>query len=183
MSGAERRRVLLAVLVIVALFGGWRLLRGWLSSGGPAVASVVTASSRTGKRSSKLVTHADTLALAALEHQPAVYRGGRDLFRYAPEPAPPPPPKVAAKTPPPPPPVETAPAKPRPPEIDLSYLGSFGPDDRQIAVFTDGKNIYNAFEGDVLEGKFIVAKIGYESVDIAFVGFPDAPPQRLPIGG
>ena len=32
-----------------------------------------------------------------------------------------------------------------------------------------------AREGDVLEGKFVVAQIGYESVDIRFVGFPDWP--------
>lgn len=182
MSDAERRRLLLIILVIVALFGGWRLFRGWLSSsGGETMAATTTSGQRHG-RSVKLVTHADTLAMAALEHQPAVYRGGRDLFRYAPEPAPPPP-KVAEKAASPPAQVASSPPKPRPPQIDLSYLGSFGPDDRQIAVFTDGKKIYNAFEGDVLEGKFIVAKIGYESVDIAFVGFPDAPPRRLPIGG
>lgn len=180
MSDSERRRALLVILVIVALFGGWRLVRGWLSSGRSAATAAIAESSHRGARSAKLVTHADTLSMTALEHQPAIYHGGRDLFRYAPAPAPPP--KVA-KAAPPPPPVETGPAKPRPPQIDLSYLGSFGPDDRQIAVFTDGKNIYNAFQGDVLEGKFIVAKIGYESVDIAFVGFPDAPPQRLPIGG
>ena len=33
-----------------------------------------------------------------------------------------------------------------------------------------------------LGGKFIVAHIGYESVDIQAVGYPDAPPQRLAVG-
>ncbi|HKI87025.1 MAG TPA: hypothetical protein VKA53_09790 [Thermoanaerobaculia bacterium] len=181
MNDSERKRILITLLVIVALFGAWRLVHAWLSSGPPGDLTAVAASTPRGRRSAKLVTHAVTLDTAALEHQPAVYHGGRDLFRYAPKPEPPP--KVATKAAPPPPPAPKEPAKPSPPQIDLSYLGSFGPDDRQIAVFTDGKNIYNAFEGDVLEGKFIVAKIGYESVDISFVGFPDAPPRRLPVGG
>ena len=70
-------------------------------------------------------------------------------------------------------------AIPKPPVVDLKYLGSFGPETRKIAVFYDGSNIYNALAGDVLNGKFIVARIGYESVDLKFVGFPDTPAQRL----
>ena len=73
-------------------------------------------------------------------------------------------------------------AKPKPAPFTLSYLGNFGPPKRRIAVFSDGKTIYNAQEGEVLEGKFIVANIGYESVDIRFVGFPDWPPKRLAVG-
>ena len=71
-------------------------------------------------------------------------------------------------------------ARPHPPEIDVRYLGSFGPRAHPIAVFADtGTNVYNAREGDTLEGKFIVQRIGYESVDLAFVGFPDVPARRL----
>ena len=69
----------------------------------------------------------------------------------------------------------------------MNYLGSFGPPEKRLAVFTDGKTIHNALEGEVLDNKFIVAHIGYESVDIQFVGFPDVarpaarrrPPQPL----
>jgi len=73
-------------------------------------------------------------------------------------------------------------AKPHPPPFTWTYLGSFGPSDRRIAVFTDGKTIYDAQQGEVLAGKWIVAQIGYESVDIRFVNFQDVPAQRLPIG-
>ena len=31
----------------------------------------------------------------------------------------------------------------------------------------------------MIDNKFIVAHIGYESVDIRFVGFPDWPAKRL----
>jgi hypothetical protein len=71
--------------------------------------------------------------------------------------------------------------KPHPPPFTLSYLGNFGPTGRRIAVFTDGKKVWNAREGDVLEDKFVVAQIGYESVDIRFVGFDTVPAQRLAV--
>jgi hypothetical protein len=73
--------------------------------------------------------------------------------------------------------------RPHPPEVTLRFLGSFGSRSRRIAVFADagGENVLNALEGDTLEGKFIVDAIGYESVDLKFVGFPDVPARRLGI--
>jgi hypothetical protein len=67
--------------------------------------------------------------------------------------------------------------------VDVTFLGSFGPEARRIAVFLDGEEVVNANVGDVLKGKFIVEAIGYESADLKFVGFPDAPSRRLPAGG
>ena len=64
----------------------------------------------------------------------------------------------------------------------MSYLGNFGPANRRIAVFSDGKTIYNVSEGETIAGEFVVADIGYESVDIGFVKFPEVPPQRLAVG-
>jgi hypothetical protein len=142
----------------------------------------------------------EELYVAALAIRPREYTPGRDPWRYK---DPPPPP-----APPPPPPPSAAElearrraeeeaarlraqmlaeqqrqaAIPKPPPFTLSYLGNFGPPSRRIAVFSDGKTIFNAQEGEVLAGKFIVADIGYESVDIRFVGFPDQPPQRLAVG-
>ena len=50
-------------------------------------------------------------------------------------------------------------------------------------MFSDGETIHNAMVGEILDGKFIVASIGYESVDIEFVGFPDAETKRFAAGG
>jgi len=72
-------------------------------------------------------------------------------------------------------------ARPKPPPFTWSYLGSFGPARQRIAVFTDGQRVWNARQGETLENKFIVAQIGYESVDIRFVGFPDVPAARLAV--
>src|SRR5207244_1953660 len=73
-------------------------------------------------------------------------------------------------------------AKPKPAPFTMTYLGSFGPPEKRLAVFTDGKTIHNAQQGEVLDNKFIVAHIGYESVDIKFVGFSEWPALRLAVG-
>jgi hypothetical protein len=80
-------------------------------------------------------------------------------------------------------PVDTGPPRPVPPSADhLRFLGRFGPTSRPIAVVVSGQEIVNVREGEVVEGKFIIREIGFESVLLGFVGFPDAAPRRLPIG-
>lgn len=81
-----------------------------------------------------------------------------------------------APPPPPPPP-------PTPPSLDLSYLGSFGPERRRIGVLTDGETIYNVRVGDVVEEKFVVTDIGFESIAVKHLDFPDFPAQRLGTSG
>ena len=49
----------------------------------------------------------------------------------------------------------------------------------QWAGWPDGRRVLDLQEGEVLDGKFIVSRIGYESVDIRFVGFPEAPARRV----
>jgi hypothetical protein len=138
----------------------------------------------------------EVLRMADLDRTPGASPAGRDPWRYV---DPPPPPLPAPHVP-------TAAeleaqrraaeearrraeeaarlaaieaAKPHPPEFNLQYLGRFGPPDKQIAVFTNGKQIFNKQEGEVIDNKFVVAHIGYESVDISFVGFPTVPNKRV----
>lgn len=136
------------------------------------------------------------LRVAELDRIPPNLTIGRDPWRFV-DPPPPPPPK-----PPPPPPPPSAEelrrleearrraeeaarlaaieaAKPKPPEFTMEYLGLFGPPDNRIAVFSNGKAEVLAREGEHIDNKFIVARIGYESVDIRFVGFPDWPAKRV----
>ncbi|HYN21553.1 MAG TPA: hypothetical protein VE078_11380 [Thermoanaerobaculia bacterium] len=146
------------------------------------------------------VEEVEDLKLAALQGASREYHPGRDPWRFV-EPPPPP-------TPPPPPPPTAAQlkaqqelqerleqerlereraaaieaARPKPPQFALTYLGKFGPESRPIGVFTDGTNIFNVQQGDVIQGKFIVAQIGFESVEIRFVDFPNEPAQRLAVG-
>ncbi len=113
--------------------------------------------------------------------------GGRDLFDLR-DPTRPPPPTPTPRPPapgegafvgplPPPPPTPT----PKPPDVTFKFLGSFGPKENPIAVIQQGDEIFNARAGDTLFGKFVLRKVGYESIDVGFVGFAQAESKRLPI--
>ena len=176
-----RERFLLGVLALVVAVLGARTAQSRLSGGEGAAPGAAGPSGARRAAQSVVVAQAQALDLAALDGGSGELEVGRDPFRFA---APPPPPQRPM---PPPPPIEAPPppppSGPRPPEVDLVFLGTFGPPQRRIAVFSDGRTIYNATLGDTLGGKFVVHDIGYESVDLTFVGFPDVPPERLAVGG
>ena len=96
----------------------------------------------------------------------------RNPFRFRPKPAPPPPaprPVVRAVQPVAPP-VPTGP--PPPPPIPLRYVGyadEVGPTPR-FGVFSDGKGmVANAKEGDILEGRYRVLRVGTESAELVYL--------------
>ena len=78
---------------------------------------------------------------------------------------------------PPPPPTPT----PAPPDIPFKFIGTFGPKDRPFAVLVMGDQILNARSGDTVFERFKLRRVGYESVDIGFVGFPETEQRRLGI--
>ena len=201
-----RTKLLLGILGLLLVLVGWHYLGpesedAVSGSNGrpPGVAGAIPrATSENAKKPP--VEFVEELRVADLAGQSHSFTPGRDPWHFV-EPPPPPPP------PPPKPPSkeelermrqaqerlaaeraaelarqQAEAAKPKPAQFTMSYLGNFGSPQKRLAVFTDGKTIYNAQEGEVLEGKFIVAHIGYESVDIQFVGFPDWPAQRLAVG-
>ncbi|HPR65466.1 MAG TPA: hypothetical protein PK014_14775 [Thermoanaerobaculia bacterium] len=139
------------------------------------------------------------LHLNLLEPKPTTTReDGRNIFRYYQ----PPPPKPTPAPPPPPPDPETVKQrqaeqqqrmeemrkaqeekqKPKPPAITFKYLGHFGPEGRLLAVFVNDGEILDVFEGETFLDKYILHKIGLESVSIGFVGFPDNEPEILQVG-
>ncbi|MEP6768157.1 MAG: hypothetical protein ABJC61_05775 [Acidobacteriota bacterium] len=116
--------------------------------------------------------------------------GSRNLFDLrAPTPIPPPTPTPAPPPPPapgsgafigplpPPPPTPT----PAPPEIGFKFIGTLGPKDRPFAVLVQGDQIINARTGEVVFDRFIVRRVGYESVDVGFVGFAPSHVRRIGI--
>lgn len=109
---------------------------------------------------------------------------GRDLFDFRePTPTPPPVPTPVPTIPPtfgpPGPPTPTPP--PVPPNIVFQLIGIFGPKERPIAVLRSGDQVTNARQGDVVFGQFTIQNVGYESIDVGFVGFPPGETRRLPI--
>jgi hypothetical protein len=83
--------------------------------------------------------------------------------------------ETSPEVPPPPPP-------PTPPQFTYKFIGTFGRPQNPIATFTRDGEIVNARVGDVIDGKFILRRIGIESAEIGFVNFPPTQTQRIPLG-
>jgi hypothetical protein len=115
---------------------------------------------------------------------------GRNIFDLrVPTPPPPPTPTKGPPTPPAPgsvafvgplPPPAPTPT-PVPPDINFKFIGTFGPRESPIAVLVLGDQLLNAHAGDVVFDHFILRNIGYESVDVGFVGYNPAVTKRLAI--
>lgn len=92
----------------------------------------------------------------------------RDLFRFKPKAAPA---RPAARALPP----QSVTAPPSPPPgptvqpIALRFIGLVEAtlQAQKIAILTDGRGIYRGREGDIIEGRYRVLRIGVESVDMA----------------
>ncbi len=122
----------------------------------------------------QIITTKDLEAVASRQSSSA-----RNLFDFrAPTPPPPPPPTPAPPPPPQPgsvvfvgplPPPAPTPT-PQPPEVTFKFLGTFGPKERPIAVLAQAGETLNAREGDVVFQHFVIRKIGYESIDVGFIG-------------
>jgi hypothetical protein len=68
--------------------------------------------------------------------------------------------------------------KPAPPPFPYRIIGRFGPDANPFAVVDAGGNILNVRVGDVIDDKFRIAMIGFESATLAVQGTE----QRIAIG-
>ena len=196
--GTRRQALLFGTLVILLLF----FVVKWSGRDPAAAPTVATAPDSIedpprpaiGRRPRPRAAEPEEVPLlTARDLEPLVGGGGggtgRDLFdlreptpRPAPPPTPAPPPPPAPGEPrfvgpiPPPAPTPTPP----PPPAPFKLIGIFGPRDAPIAVLQTGDEIANARAGDVIQGRWIIKKVGYESIDVGFVGYP-AETRRLPI--
>lgn len=204
--GTRRQLVffVVALAVFVAIFIRWRSAPSTPS----ARPAAQTASTRPGsdgldadrpvssprpKPPQKTPSIDDISAVDARDLDPLAPRTGgppRNIFDLrAPTPIPPPTPTPAPPPPPapgsggfigpmpPPPPTPT----PLPPTIPFKFIGTFGPKDRPFAVLVNGDQILNARAGDVVFDQFILRRVGYESIDIGFVGRAPSDTRRLAI--
>ena len=203
--GTRRQALLLGALGIVLLFAvvRWRSSQPSTPTPTPATSARGVADGEgggsprapAGRRGAAAPVTADEVPLLSPgDLQPRTRQASvitdRDLFdlreptqRPAPTPAPAPPPPPAPGEQqfigPLPPPSPTA--TPAPPAIPFKFIGSFGPKDRPIAVLLGGDRLVNARAGDVVFDKFILRKVGYESIDVGFVGFAAHESRRLGI--
>jgi hypothetical protein len=200
--GSRRQAILLGVLAVILLLFVVRWRPGGSEPASPSP-SPVAGPARPGnpvdpedspirarRASGKEVSPDEVPILKPEDFGPAKGRGpadpGRDLFQLR-EPTRVPPPTPTPRPPQPcealyvgpciPTPVPT----PRPPEITFKFVGTFGPKEHPIAVIQQGEQTYNARAGDTLFGKFVLRKVGYESIDVGFVGFAESETKRLGI--
>jgi len=171
MSLTVSRQLLVLVAVAVVIAGVVFARR----SDTPAGTSVAPSNSRRASaRAPQQSTPVADVKLELLKTAPGrVEPSTRNPFQFkpkAPPPAPRPPagadrgaPVVIA-----PPPVPQGP--PPPPPIALKYIGVLETAQGRVAVFRDGGgDIVNGKEGDIIDGRYRLLKIGVESADLAYV--------------
>jgi hypothetical protein len=186
---APRRQVLLlaALLVVLASLIVFRLLSTGARAGSPdraatsraargalSVDSVAPAapSTRRGRRDEKSSFVLD-VNLARLDADVATpIDSGRNPFQFGSDPAPASsaPPTVAPPIPTPATPVGP-PSPPPPPPIPFKFIGIVEgkPRPGKVAVLSDGRAVVHGREGDIVEGRYRIVKIGEESIQMEHI--------------
>jgi hypothetical protein len=168
------KRVWLGVATVVVLVVAWRVLMP-AAAPAPAPPAARPRGARPLADAQPIVLRPVKLdALTADREQPNEAK--RNPFRFQQPPPPPPPPKpIFTPTPPPGaqgPVMPTAPAgPPPPPPIPLKYIGMVERENGvKCAILSDGKSApQHGKEGDVIDGRYRIVKIGLESVELTYV--------------
>jgi|SRR4051812_26271743 hypothetical protein len=170
----QRELALGAVALVVIAIAAYRITTATPStngatgsqSGSPAVVAQQPRNSK---------GQVPSVELEALQNErPEPVGSRRNPFRFTPTPPPAPPPSRGSSGTPVQiaPPIPTGPVQPPPPpRITLKFIGLFDSGKAgKIAVFTDGRGlpIYGK-EGQVIEGRYRVLRIGVESVELAYL--------------
>ncbi len=173
MAPDRRRLVALAsVLVLVAAFGLYRL---WTGEEQPAASAAPQAARGVPRgRGAPATVSAPDVRLHALEAERPAPDGDphRDLFRFRVKRAPESPRVQAPVVAPSPRADASGPAQPAPvPAIALRFIGLVEGSEQstRIAILSDGRGIYQGREGDIIEGRYRILRIGVESVDMAYL--------------
>ena len=173
----KRAGVLAAILTVLLAVVAWQL---WPSAFGSSPAATVVPPTAGATPPGSTVVESPGLDIR-LEKLHAERREpeetGRDPFRFQPKPppAPPPPPPESRPTPgsglagsavyssqP--------PVAPPPPPITLKFIGVVTRETKaKIAVLSDGRFVFHGREGDIIEGRYRVVRIGEESVQMEYV--------------
>lgn len=171
--GPQRRRqiVILAVALPVAAGLLWYELKP-----APTATKAPTSNAQTKTQASMKLPA--PVKLGALEPVPDEPTEGRNLFKFGEHPPPPKPPQPAY-VPPPPQPVGPPPPPPGPPPIPLKATGRYSmPDGKIVVQLRDPQNgaTFMVGEGQIVDGRYRVVKIGLESVVLAYL---DGTGQRM----
>jgi len=168
----RRTRVLLGVLVVV--LSAAAAYRFWPNTAANApAASNARGAARTSQGGGQ--EFAPDVHLEALQQpRPKPGEVDRNLFRFKSKPAPAPPPTAGPVTrvaEPSAPPAPAGPPPPSTPTIPYKFIGVLEvPGQAQrVAILSDPRGVYHGREGDIIEGRYRILKIGVESVEMAGV--------------
>jgi hypothetical protein len=59
-----------------------------------------------------------------------------------------------------------------PPPIPLRFIGLVdapGAQSPRLAVLSDGRNVFHGREGDIIDGRYRIVRIGVESIEMSYV--------------
>jgi hypothetical protein len=175
MATERRRQLLLGAVVILLLIALYRI---WPATSATPAATSNRQGQSSGPRAQGTAATgpaAPDVHLEALQsRRPKPGSADRDLFRFKPKAAPPAPapPPTLQPTAPVTPVVTGPPPPPSVPPITLKFIGimELPTQQRKVAVLTDGRGApFYGKEGEVVEGRYRILKIGVESIDIAYV--------------
>jgi hypothetical protein len=162
--------VALAVLLVATIVWRVRSEAPPASAGGSrAGASVPSANQQPAKGKDSANVNIDALNA----ERPEPVDSDRNPFRFKEKPPPPPPsmPNPTNKTTTMP--IDAGPTEPPPPPpIPLKYIGVMKHDDPKVgrvAVLSDTRGVYHGREGDIIEGRYRIMKIGVESIDLEYL--------------
>jgi hypothetical protein len=157
-------------LALVALVAYQMWPETTVAPAAPPTARRTTGSGRSGSARGELDPAELKVRLEALEAtRPDFGEGARNPFRFQPPPTPPPQTVTQPVTPPDPdpPPVQSGP--PPPPPIPLKFMGTVEKPGMMLAALTDCKGFsYAAREGELVDGRYKLVKIGLESVILEY---------------
>ena len=169
----ERRQLIFGAVIIVVLGVAWSL---WPSTPAPRTnvpAQPARARGKQAPKGAETSGPADAVRLDALKasrEDPG--QAGRNPFQFQAKVVPQPkvvvpPPVVPETSRPTGPPVPTGPPPPVP--IALKFTGTLTrADGTKWAVLTDGKAVMYGKDGDIIDGKFLIVKIGTESIEMTY---------------
>ncbi len=167
MEPKRRQQIALSALVTVLLSAA--LYVYWPRPTTAAARPASKVRSSTSGASAPPMTAPDVHLEALNAARPKPEGVNRNLFRFKPKPAPAPPPAPAVPRPAPA--TPSVPSGPPPlPDIPLKFAGILTQGPVKIAVLIDslGHSIYGK-EGDTIEGRYKIWRIGVESIDISYL--------------
>ncbi|MCC6991423.1 MAG: hypothetical protein IT181_20640 [Acidobacteria bacterium] len=171
--GSPERKRLFWLVALVAVLAGILWWRQPAPASAPVGEAAQPAANAAGGQTGPLPMP-DAVKLASLEDVPVLSEVGRNPFGFGVRPLPPPPPPMDVRPvqgPPPGPPLPAVPSGP--PAIGLKLAGMTVPVEggRTMVTLIDPatSTTYLAYEGDIVDGRYRVVKVGVQSVVVSYV--------------